>query len=833
MTVRLVDNDELIGLTIKPKTFERIEAQKKLNLAAKPSFTAERALIYTRVYKETEGEPAVIRRAKALAATLREIKIDITPYELLVGRESIATRCTQAYPEIWGEDFYQGFDNIRDREKMSLQMTEEDEKALVEVVWPYWKGKSLGSLILGLMPQEQKEYWFEDPDAEVPVEMGFTGTVEQFSNNTVDESYTNNYNILQYGFKGMKEIAEKELEKTDISKGFEDIQKSLFQKAVIITYDAVSDFIMRYAALARSKSNAETDTKRKNELEQIAETCEWLAENPARTFREALQAVQFSMVVTKLEVITNAWNLARFDQYMYPFYKKDVDEGIITKDEALELIQSMWVKCSDFVIPRSENGAEFEGGYANWFNVNVGGVKADGSDAVNELSYLCLDATAGLRLYQPDICVRTHRDSPDEFIKYALEVNAICPTIKFYNDDAIIPAILTLSEGKMPLEDARGYSNMACVEAAVVEKVSFSNTTSFGNIAAAVELTLNNGISRMLNRRFGPETGDPRNFKSMDEFVDAFRTQFRHMTKMVCAANNLGDQIHLRNIYLPFISGSRVDLIERGVCMTGDMDKSGDSPYDYNFFVLTGFGDGAESFNVVNDLVFEKKKITMAELVDALDNDFEGPHERIRNMIKYDVPHYGNDIESADRWAELVTRIISEETYEYYKTSTGHLCHPNLQSVTMNVGYGTATGALPTGKKAGEPIADASGPISGFDTEGPTACANSVADACCRASHDIGKPNLNLFNLRISKDMIHGEGGIDNWAALVRAYFEAGGTHVQFNVEDSETLKDAQTNPKEHRNLMVRVAGYAAYFTELPKGVQDDIIDRTEYDTGW
>lgn len=822
----VVDKEELKGLSLKPKTFERIQKLKELNLKAKPGLTAERALIYTRIYKETEGEPEVIRRAKAVSAALREIKIDINDYELLVGRESVKPRCAQSYPELWAEDFYQDLEDFGDREKSPLDISEEDAKALEEVVLPYWRGKSLGTKLVSIMPEEMKEYWYVDPKAEYLKETGFPGTIEGLYNNTVDETYTNYYNILKYGFKGMRDFAEKELEKTDPSEGLDALHKVHFCKAVVMTYEAACDFIRRYAALAREKAETAEET-RKAELIQIAETCEWIAENPARTFREAIQAVQFVQTIMKVEVVSNAWSMSRFDQYMNPFYEKDIKEGRITRDEALELIQNMWVKCSDYVMPRSANGAEFEGGYSVWFNCNIGGVHPDGSDATNEVSWLCLDASAGVQLYQPDICVRTYSRSPHDFLKHAVEVAAICPTIKFYNDDAVIPTIMTLSEGKVSLQEAREYSNLACVEAGVVERISFANTTPFGSIAAAVEMALNNGMSRVYKRRFGPETGDPRKFKTMDEFIEAFRIQFRHITKMVCAANNLGDMTRIGNIYLPFISGTRTDLIERGACMSGDMDKNADNPNNYNFFVLTGFGDAAESFNVVNDLVFERKKITMDELIDALDNDFEGPYERIQNMIKYDVVHYGNDDEKADRWAEVASQIISEETYEYYKTSHGHLCHPNLQSATMNVGYGAVTGALPTGKKAGEPIADASGPISQFDTTGPTACVKSVGKYCCQASHDIGKPNLNLFNLRLAQDLIHGEGGAENWVALIKTLFEAGGTHVQFNVTDSHKLQEAQIHPEQYRDLIVRVAGYAAYFTELGRDVQDDIIGRT------
>ena len=823
----VVGKKELEGLTIKPKTFERIVRMKETNLKEKPGFTAERAVIFTRVYKETEGEPEAIRRAKAFAATLREMEIDIGPYELLVGREAVRPRCGQSYPELWAEDFYHELEEVKDRSRSPLEVSEEDVKQLLEYVRPYWRGKSLGTKLFSIMPQDHKDYWYLDPTAEVPMETGFPGTMQGLYNNTLDETYVNHYNVLEYGYDGLRQNAEDELAKLDIYEGLDAVKKAQFCEAVAISYKAVSDFIMRYADLAKEKAAAEADETRKQELEQIAETCEWIAFHPARTFREAIQVVQFNHTVIKIEVLANDWTTARFDQYLYPFYKRDIENGTITDDEVLELIQCFWLKCADYTMPRSESGAEFEGGYSVWFNVNIGGTKSDGSDATNELSHLCLDASAGVQLYQPDIAVRVHKNTPEDLLKHAVEVAAICPTIKFYNDEMIIPAIMTLSEGKMPIEDARNYTNLACVEAAVVEKCSFANCVPFGNLGAAVEMALNNGVSRLYNRRFGPETGDPREFKSMEEVMEAFRLQFRHITKMVCGANNLGDETRIRNMYLPFMSGSRPDLVEKGVCMCGDMDKCADSPYNYNFFVVTGFGDVAESFNVINQLVFEKKKITMAELVDALDHNFEGPYERIQNMIKYDVVHYGNDEEEADKWAEIASHIISEETYEYYKTCTGHLCHVNIQSATMNVGYGVYTGALPTGRKAGEPLADASGPISGFDTNGPTACVKSVGRCCCKASHDIGKPNLNLFNLRLNSELIHSESGLNNWVALIKLLFEEGGTHVQFNLTDSEELRDAQVKPEDHRDLLVRVAGYAAYFTELGRDVQDDIIDRT------
>jgi formate C-acetyltransferase len=838
--VRTIQEERFKYTELSSTATSRIERLKTANIEAEVGLIAERARIYTEVYKETESEPEAIRRAKAFARTIREMEIDIEEDQLIVANSTAVRKKMQVYPEIWSKSFYKELQEMGTREDSPFRCSEEDIKVLLEEVYPYWKDRNMVERFMKAMPEEMLSLWFMDPKAEILDETRVFGTLTDILCLTNDQISVDFDKVLEKGLRGMKELAERSARKfiKDVIPGRTDpdnVERYNFCKAVAIAYEAAQDFVERYAKLARQKAEEESDENRKRDLFRIYEVCGWISENPPRTFWEALQLVQFIIVGLKVEGVANSWNLGRWDQYLYPFYKKDIEEGRATKDEIQELIDCFWIKCADYLQPRPSVGAIMYGGYATWHTLDISGMKPDGSDGTNELSWMALQATANTRLFQPDVSVLYHHQIPDDFLKRACEVGLLgTGHPKFYNHDNIVSMVMIEGQGRIPIETARTTSATGCTEHLILHKRSYNPSgVAHGNLAGCLEFALNNGRGRMVDRQFGPETGDPTKFKSFDQFVQAFRNQLEHLVKMISAAEAFSNAAAKGWLYNPFQCGTREDLIENGVDFTANMsaDYLKSEPYGWAVLVLNGFADCAEGFHVIDELVFKRKMITMDELIGALGNNFGGEHERIKDMIENEITHYGNDDREADKYAEMVSKMISESSRKYDITPGNVWSWPDILSLTINVGMGSRTGALPSGKKAGMPNADASGPVYGFDKQGPTATLRSVAKSCAKVSFETGAPNENLLNIRFQPDLIYCEGGIDNWAALVRMYHEAGGQHVQFNVVSTETLRDAQEHPEKYPDLLVRVAGYSAYFTSLAKPIQDDIISRTEYES--
>ncbi len=796
----------------------RIENLRERHIRSVPYVSVERCLHHTNSFKKTEGEPKEIRRAKALKEIVENLSIDIDRDELLVGGITTRPRGAQLFPEISVAWLEEELDTLPTREFDPLIISEEDKAIIRREVIPYWEGKTTEDVFIKMVPEEIEDL----------LSCGHWSNRVRYFTFTQPSLFTPS-EFLKLGFKGLKMKADQKVAQLELTK-FEDVNKLPFLNSVKIACQAATIFIKRYAALARELGDKEEDAQRKEELERVVEVCEWIAENPPRTFHEALQLALFVALIIRLEAAVNVVTPGRLDQWLYPFYKEDIEHGRLTREEALELLECFFIKICDIWLARPKEMAMHYGGYASWFTTNVGGLTREGNDATNELSYMILQAVVDLRLYLPDIAVRLHKGTPDGFLRKVCEVLRLgIGNPKFYNDEQAIPIVMQLTNGAISLEQARDYFNSACTELQLTDPYAPGYLFHWGALcsAAPLEYVFTNGRARINGKRIGIETGEPRNFNSHDEVVEAFKKQYAHIIRLYIASQNLSTAAALNStVATPFLSAVHPVCIENGV----DLYLGGGGlPAELQFFfsrVGVGLPDIIDSLAAIKKLVFEDKVISMAELMDALDNDFEG-REDLRQILINSAPKYGNDDDYVDSIAKEVYCIVGEEIYKY-RNPLGGKWYPNILSLTSNNPYGRAIGALPSGRKAWTALADAGAPFFGYDRNGPTAVIKTVGKVN-RAALDNGTPMTMLQNMRLSPVILEGEKGLKNVAAFLRTWCELGCFQTQINVVSSEVMRDAQAHPEEYPDLLVKVAGYSAYFTQINRSLQDDIISRTEH----
>ncbi len=803
----------------KPIT-PRVERLREQQIHSVPYVSVERCLLWTNSFRKTEGEPKEVRCAKALSEVLENLGIDIGPDELLIGGTTTKPRGVHLFPELMATWLKEELDTLSTREFDPLVMSEEDKEIIRKDVIPYWEGKTKEDIFDGMTSEDLKEAL----------------------SSRCWSSHIGNYTICQVpwfapkeflslGFNGLKMKADNRIKRLDLTK-FEDVNKLPFLNAVKIALDAATAFIKRYAALARELREREANANRKNELGKIAEICEWISENPPRTFHEALQLSVFVYTIERLEAQSEVYTPGRLDQWLYPFYKKDIEEGTLTRDEALELLECLFIKLCETWYAKPKGQAERMGGYAMWATLNIGGMTPDGEDATNELSYLVLQAVGDIKLHLPDVGVRVHEGTPDDFLMKACEVLRLgTGNPKFYNDEQIIPLIMHITNGTVPLEEARDYYNTSCIEfrlgnlGAPGFHLGFISSSS----SAPLEFALNNGVARINGKKIGAETGDPRKFRSYEEVIEAFRKQVAHSVRIATSLANFAAAAALNStVAIPFISAMQTVCIENGV----DYHQGGGLPADLQYWALSvgvGLPEAIDSFAAIKKLVFEDKVISMPELIDALDSDFEG-REDLRQMLISKAPKYGNDNDYVDSIAKEVYGIAADEVYKY-KTSFGGTWVPRVLSLSANITYGAVTGALPSGRKAWTPLADAGAPVHGCDRNGPTSVIKTLGKVN-RAALERGTPVKVLQNMRFSPVILEGGKGLQNVSAFLKAWCELRCYQIQFNVVSSEMLRDAQVYPEKYPDLLVKVAGWSAYFNLLHRSIQDDIISRTEH-SGW
>ena len=814
------------------------------NLYAKmPEIESARAILVTESYKQTESEPLIIRRAKAFQYILESLPIVIREQELIVGSTTITPRGCQTYPEFSYEWLEAEFDTVETRSADPFYISEKTKKELKEAN-AYWKGKTTSELATSYMEKETL----------LAMEHSIF-TPGNYFYNGVGHVTVKYDEVLAIGYQGIKEKAEKELKAMSLSN--EDYQKkSRFLEAVIISCDAAMRYAKRYAKLALEEAEKCSDITRKTELLQIAQNCVNVPEKGANSFYEACQSFWFVQQLLQIESSGHSISPGRFDQYMYPYYKKDLDTGKITREFAQELMDCIWVKLNDLNKCRDAASAEGFAGYSLFQNLIAGGQNQDGVDVTNDLSFMSIQASTHVFLPQPSLSVRVWNKTPHEFLIAAAKLTATGIGFPaYYNDEVVIPSLI--SRG-LTLEDARDYNIIGCVEPQKAGKTEGWHDAAFFNMCRPLELVFSNGKSKGV--QIGPMTGNVIEMKNFEEFYQAYKIQMEYMIQLLVNANNAIDVAHAERCPLPFLSSMIDDCIKRGKTV-----QEGGAVY--NFTGPQGFGiaNMADSLYAIKKLVFEEQKVTLQEYKQVLTTNYgkglsaddikemtinivnemdklgeqqiatilktvlatlETPEvkaegERVFKLIEA-LPKFGNDIEEVDLLARDVAYTYTKPL-EKYKNPRGGIFQAGLYPVSANVPLGVQTGATPDGRLAHTPIADGVSPSAGKDVNGPTAAANSVS----KLDHYIAS-NGTLFNQKFHPSALSGRNGLENFVGLVRSYFDQKGSHMQFNVVSRETLLEAQRNPEDYKHLVVRVAGYSALFTSLSRSLQDDIIKRTE-----
>jgi len=787
-----------------PSPFERTRRLNEILLTVTPQMCIERARLVTQSYLETEGEPMIIRRSKALAKVLREMTVFIQKDQLIVGNQASRLRFSPLFPETEAGYLEKEIDIFAQREQDRLLVPDQVRRELEEFVFPYWRGRTTEDIALKAIPPEIVAM-FRHPHPLFSPDIHLSGSIGHV---IVDYE-----KVLRHGIRDHLERIQAKLdglEMTDPSAG----DKYHFWTAEKIVAQALIDWAHRYAAKARELAAEEEDPAWKEELLKIAERCERVPEHPARNFREAVQSFWFAHLPLFIEQNGLAVSPGRLDQILWPYYQRDKAKGEVTREEAQELLECLWIKFTEVMRAYDYACAKFYAGFSISENVVLGGQTADGRDSTNELSYLMLEAEKNTKLSQPNLAIRVHAKTPDEFLMKAVEVISTGRSKpEIFNDDVGIPSLMSVG---VPLEEARVYSISGCVEAVPPDANGMTNA-AMSNLPKALELALNNGRCRLTGDRLGPETGDPRGFTSFDQVMEAYRAQVAAYVRPMVTAINIIERVHARIMPLPYFSLVINDCLERGLDVT-----RGGARYNYTGPQGVGLADVGDSLAAVKKLVFDQKKITMDQLMDALDKDFAG-QEELRQSLINEAPKFSNDDDYVDSLTREAAAVYCREVSQYRNTRGG-VYRPGLYSVSANVPYGLNVGALPNGRRSTTPLADGVSPVHGTEKNGPTAILKSVA----KLDHTI-VTNGTQLNMKFTPQVLQSLKGKQNLAALVRTFFDLGGWHVQFNVVSADTLRAAQAQPDDYKWLIIRVAGYSAFFLELDKGVQDDIIDRTEY----
>ena len=822
------------------------------NLFAKmPEIESARARLVTESYKETENEPIIIRRAKAFAHILENIPIIIRGDELVVGSTTIAPRGCQTYPEFSYEWLEAEFDTVAGRSADPFYISEEAKREIREADI-YWKGKTTSELATAYM----------EPETLIAMEHNMF-TPGNYFYNGVGHVTVQYEKVLAIGYEGIRAEAEKRLSECDFGDG-DYARKARFLQAVIISCDAVIAYARRYAKLAKEMAAECKDATRRAELLQIGENCEKVPAKGAESFYEACQSFWFVQQLLQIESSGHSISPGRFDQYMYPYYEADRKKGTLSREFAQELIDCIWVKLNDLNKCRDAASAEGFAGYSLFQNLIAGGQNGDGVDVTNDLSFMTIQASMHVQLPQPSFSVRVWNGTPHEFLIKAAELTRTGVGLPaYYNDEVIIPALVNRG---LTLKDAREYNIIGCVEPQKAGKTEGWHDAAFFNMCRPMELVFSRGRDRGV--QVGVATKPVEEMKDFEEFYDAYKEQMNYMIKLLVNADNAIDVAHAERCPLPFLS-----------CMVDDCMKRGLSVQEggavYNFTGPQGFGvaNMADALYAIKTLVFDEHKATLKEFKEALATNYgkgltkemvgdmttqiaaslkaagqeigekeiaaimktvietsEMPSvkengERLLKLIDQ-VPKFGNDIPEVDAFARDVAYTYTRPLQEY-RNPRGGIFQAGLYPVSANVPLGAQTGATPDGRLAGTPVADGVSPSAGKDVNGPTAAANSVA----RLDHYIAS-NGTLFNQKFHPSALSGREGLEKFVALIRAYFDQKGSHMQFNVVSRETLLDAQKNPEKYKHLVVRVAGYSALFTTLSRSLQDDIINRTEQGFG-
>jgi pyruvate formate-lyase/glycerol dehydratase family glycyl radical enzyme len=780
---------------------ERVTKLRQASLDAEPSISTERTEMMTEFYRHSGEISAPVRRALAFKYLMENKAICIGDGELIVGERGPAPKATPTFPELCCHSL-QDLQILNDRKKISFAVDDQTRRTYQDKIIPFWRGRSMRDIIFAEMSDEWKAAY----EAGV-----YTEFMEQRApgHTVLDDK------IYRKGFLDFKADIEASLRSLDYHNDSEAYDKQKELEAMSICCDAIIRFAERHAEEARKMAQQEASPQRKAELERIAEVCSHVPAYAPRNFWEALQAYWF----VHLGVITelNTWDSfcpGHLDQHLYPFYEEGLEDGSLTREQAQELLQCFWIKFNNQPAPPKVGvTAEESATYTDFANINIGGLRPDGSDGVNEVSYLLLDVIDEMRLTQPSSNIQLSKRSPDRFLKRACEIIR-----KGWGQPSIFNADLVVEElvrqGKS-IEDARSGGTSGCVETGCFGKEAYI-LTGYTNLPKILEITLNNGVDPRTGKRVGLETGDPKQFISFEEFLDAFTRQLKHLVDIKIKGNNIIERLFASHMPSPFLSTLIDDCIQSG----RDYNNGGPR-YNTTYIMGVGIGTLTDSLAAIKYHVFDEKSLTMQQLLLSLKENFEG-QERIRQMLWNKTPRYGND----DEYADSLLRASSDAFYRAVSgrrnTKDGFYA-VNYLSTTCHIYFGSVLGATPDGRRAHEPVSEGVSPVQGADRHGPTAVIKSVAKM------DQVRTGGALLNQKFSPSLLEGEDGIDDLAHLVRSYFKLDGHHIQMNVITADTLRSAQANPEKYRDLIVRVAGYSDYFCDLGRVLQDEIISRTEH----
>jgi formate C-acetyltransferase len=783
-------------------TTERVTCLRQQSLDAVPTISTERAELMTAFYQQDLGLVSTpVRRALALQYLLEHKTITIGEGELIVGEKGPAPKATPTYPELCCHTL-QDLEILDSREKIPFAVSPEARQAYAETIIPVWQGKSMRDLILS----EMTPAWHEAYEAGV-----FTEFMEQRSpgHTVLDDK------IYRKGIVDFQADIQAALDKLDFLNDADAYDKQEQLKAMAITAAALIRFGQRHAAEARHQAGQTRDPQRQAELEQIAAVCERVPAHAPRTFWEALQYYWFVHLGVTIELNPwDAFNPGRLDQHLYPFYWEEIAAGTLTRPFAEELLHCFWIKFNNQPAPPKVGVTAAESGtYTDFAQINTGGVKADGSDAVNEVTYLILDVIEEMRLLQPSSSVQLSKKNPDRFINRAAKIIKTGfgqPSI--FNTDVVVQELVR--QGKS-LVDARNGGTSGCVETGAFGKENY-NLTGYFNMPKVLEITLNNGVDPRTGCQIGLETGDPTTFATFEQFFAAYEQQLNHFIDIKIRGNHVIERLYARYMPAPFLS-----LLIDDCIATGKDYHDGGARYNTSYIQGVGLGSMTDGLSAIKHHLFAQKNLTMAELLAALRADFAG-HERLRLLLVNRTPRYGNDDDAADDIMRQVFEAYFKAVDGRANTKGGQY-RINLLPTTVHVYFGSVIGALPDGRFAGKPLSEGISPVQGADRHGPTAVIKSAAKM------DHTRTGGTLLNQKFTPHLLKDDDGLTKLSQLVRTYFKLDGHHIQFNVVDADTLRAAQQNPEEYRDLIVRVAGYSDYFCDLSEALQEEIIGRTEH----
>lgn len=784
---------------------------------SKPKIDIERGLYFTESFKETEGEPLNLRWAKALYNYAKKATIYIEDDQLLVGRGGQPGRYGILYPELDGDILGDAIEKLPSRITSPFDISEEDAKRVVNEIQPYWKGKTFHEDLVKSFPEETKNLTYNKDGSSKFI-------VNETASFRSSIQWVHDYEIvMKKGISGIKKEAEEKLSKLDEYSAIDTMEKRPFLEATIITSNAIILWANRHAELAEKLAEREENEVRKKELLTIAKNSRRVPEFPPENFYEALQSQWFIQMFSRIEqktgtVISNG----RMDQYLYPFYKKDIEEGTITQDDAQELLECMWVSMSEFVdLYLSETGGAFNEGYAHWEAVTIGGVDTEGRDAVNDLTYLFLKSKRDFPLNYPDLATRIHTLSPNRYLYEVAEtIKEGSGFPKLINDDEVIP--LLLAKGAT-LEEAYDYSVSGCSECRMPNRDTYTSPCAYINFASALEMVLYNGkVLKYKDKVLGLETGDVEEFKTFDDFLNAYLKQQKYLLKHAFIQQH--EIIRLRAQHFASPLGSMLHQLCRDSYTDIHQPKI-PGGIDLGYFEFIGYGTVIDSLAAIKKNIYDDKVLTFAELKQALINNFE-EYEDVRKLLTLS-PAYGNDDPYADEIGKRIDKEALDFAAEYSKELGVHL-DLRLVPFTSHVPFGKVVSATPNGRKAFTPLSDGSSASQGADKNGPAAVLLSNYHTKNQGYRERAS---RLLNIKLSPSCVEGESGTEKLVYFIKTWHDLKLWHIQFNVINTDTLRKAQKNPDNYRNLLVRIAGYSAYFTELSKDLQDDIIARTEQET--